>query len=132
MDYTQPKSHFFNPVAPYTAIGYPLPKLTNSQRLGRGGWRTLLRDGKIYLSLADAVTLAVENNFDIEIARINLDIADTDILRTKAGATLRVCVDRTGDGDDWRDADRGYGGRWTGWNDDGDGRRRYGLLQAWF
>ncbi len=84
VDYTQPKSHFRNPIAPYTAIGYPLPKLTNSQRLG-----TLLRDGKIYLSLADAVTLAVENNFDIEIARINLDIADTDILRTKAGATLR-------------------------------------------
>ncbi len=83
-DYTQPKSHFRNPIAPYTAIGYPLPKLTNSQRLG-----TLLRDGKIYLSLADAVTLAVENNFDIEIARINLDIADTDILRTKAGSTLR-------------------------------------------
>ena len=83
-DYTQPKSHFRNPIAPYTAIGYPLPKLTNSQRLG-----TLLRDGKIYLSLADAVTLAVENNFDIEIARINLDIADTDILRTKGGATLR-------------------------------------------
>ena len=83
-DYTQPKSHFRNPIAPYTAIGYPLPQLTNSQRLG-----TLLRDGKIYLSLADAVTLAVENNFDIEIARINLDIADTDILRTKAGATLR-------------------------------------------
>ena len=83
-DYTQPKSHFRNPIAPYTAIGYPLPKLTNSQRLG-----TLLRDGKIYLSLSDAVTLAVENNFDIEIARINLDIADTDILRTKAGSTLR-------------------------------------------
>ena len=35
------------------------------------------------------MTLAVENNFDIEIARINLDIADTDILRTKGGATLR-------------------------------------------
>ncbi len=83
-DYTQPRSHFRNPIAPYTAIGYPLPKLTNSQRLG-----TLLRDGKIYLSLADAVTLAVENNFDIEIARINLDIADTDILRTKGGSTLR-------------------------------------------
>ena len=83
-DYTQPKSHFRNPIAPYTAIGYPLPQLTNSQRMG-----TLLREGKIYLSLADAVTLAVENNFDIEIQRINLDIADTDILRTKAGASLR-------------------------------------------
>ncbi len=33
--------------------------------------------------------LALENNFDIAIARINLDIADTDILRAKAGASLR-------------------------------------------
>ena len=83
-DYTQPKSHFKNPLAPYTAIDVPLPKLTNSERLA-----TLLKDGKIYLSLSDAVTLGVENNFDIAIARINLDIADTDILRAKSGATLR-------------------------------------------
>ena len=48
-----------------------------------------MRDGKIYLSLSDAVLLALENNFDIAIARINLDIADTDILRAKAGAGLR-------------------------------------------
>lgn len=83
-DYTQPKSHFRNPLAPYTATNVPLPKLTNSERLA-----TLLRDGKIYLSLSDAVTLALENNFDIAIARINLDIADTDILRAKSGGTLR-------------------------------------------
>ena len=48
-----------------------------------------MREGKIYLSLADAVALALENNYDIAIARINLDIADTDILRAKAGSTLR-------------------------------------------
>ena len=48
-----------------------------------------MRDGKIYLSLSDAVLLALENNFDIAIARINLDIADTDILRAKAGSVLR-------------------------------------------
>jgi outer membrane protein len=83
-DYTKPKSHFWNPLAPYTAINVPLPSLGNTPRLG-----SLLRDGKIYLSLADAVTLALENNFDIAIARINLDIADTDILRTRAGATFR-------------------------------------------
>jgi outer membrane protein len=58
------------------------------------GWQTrhsstrLLKDGKIYLSLSDAIALALENNFDIAIARINLDIADTDILRAKAGSTL--------------------------------------------
>ena len=83
-DYTQPKSHFRNPLAPYTAINVPLPRLTNTERL-----KTLVQDGKIRLSLADAVTLALENNYDIAIARINLDIADTDILRAKAGSTLR-------------------------------------------
>ena len=33
--------------------------------------------------------LALENNYDIAIARINLDIADTDLLRAKAGSSLR-------------------------------------------
>ncbi len=86
IDYTKPKRHFqyFNPLAPYTATNVPLPRLTNTDRL-----RTLLRDGKLYLSLADAVTLALENNYDIAIARINLDIADTDILRAEAGQNLR-------------------------------------------
>ena len=83
-DYRIPKSHFQNPLAPYTAINVPLPRLTNSAKM-----RTLMRDGKLYLSLSDAVTLALENNYDIAIARINLDIADTDILRAKAGSTLR-------------------------------------------
>jgi outer membrane protein len=84
VDYTQPKSHFWNPIAPYTAINVPQPTFQNAPRLD-----SLLRDGKIYLSLSDAVTLALENNYDIAIARINLDIADTDILRTKAGGVLR-------------------------------------------
>ena len=83
-DYTKPKSHLWNPLAPYTATNVPSPLLTNTDRL-----KSLLRDGKIYLSLSDAVDLALENNYDIAIARINLDIADTDILRAKAGSLLR-------------------------------------------
>ncbi len=83
-DYSKPKGHFWNPVAPYTATQVPLPRLGNTPNLD-----ALLRDGKIYLSLSDAVTLALENNYDIAIARINLDIADTDILRAKAGSNLR-------------------------------------------
>ncbi len=83
-DYSQPKSHFKNPIAPYTPMDYAAPRLSNTPKLG-----DLLRDGRIYLSLSDAVLLALENNFDIEIARVNLDIADTDILRAKAGSTLR-------------------------------------------
>jgi outer membrane protein TolC len=46
----------------------------------------LMKDGKIYLSLSDAIALALENNYDIAIARYDLDIADTDILRTRTGA----------------------------------------------
>jgi outer membrane protein len=84
IDYTKPKSHFWNPIAPYTAINVPALQLGNPTQLG-----SLLRDGKIYLSLADAVTLALTNNFDIAIQRINLDIADTDILRAHAGSSLR-------------------------------------------
>jgi outer membrane protein len=83
-DYSKPKSHLWNPIAPYTAKNYPLPTLGNTPRLG-----DLLRDGKIYLSLSDAVTLALEDNYDIAIARINLDIADTDLLRARAGSTIR-------------------------------------------
>jgi outer membrane protein TolC len=84
VDYTHAKSPIPNPVKQYTATDYDLPRLTNTPRLDQ-----LLRDGKIYLSLSDAVTLALENNFDIAIARINLDIADTDILRAHAGSALR-------------------------------------------
>jgi outer membrane protein len=83
-DYTKPKSHLWNPLAPYKATNVGPPRLGNTPRLDQ-----LLQDGKIYLSLSDAVTLALENNYDIAIARINLDIADTDILRTKAGSSLR-------------------------------------------
>jgi outer membrane protein TolC len=83
-DYTHGKRFLPNPFLDYTAQNYAQPRLTNTPRLD-----DLLRDGKIYLSLSDAVTLALENNYDIAIARINLDIADTDILRAKAGSTLR-------------------------------------------
>ncbi len=48
--------------------------------------RDLVKNGKIYLSLSDALALAIEDNYDIAIARYDLDIADTDILRTKTGA----------------------------------------------
>jgi outer membrane protein len=83
-DYSKGKSGFPDPLRWYTPTAYPAPRLSNTPRLD-----DLLRDGKIYLSLSDAVTLALENNYDIAIARINLDIADTDLLRAKAGASLR-------------------------------------------
>jgi len=66
----------------YRPTNIPKANFANSVRLDN-----LVKDGKIYLSLSDAIALAIENNYDIAIARYNLDIADTDILRTRAGAT---------------------------------------------
>ena len=83
-DYSHLKSHWRNPIAPYTSTDYRAPRLSNTPRIN-----DLLRDGKIYLSLSDAILLALENNYDIAIARVNLDIADTDLLRARAGSTLR-------------------------------------------
>lgn len=83
-DYTHLHSFFPNPLNLYKPTDVPMSRLGNTPRLD-----TLVRDGKIYLSLSDAVMLALENNFDIAISRINLDIADTDILRAKAGSGLR-------------------------------------------
>jgi len=77
-----PRSHI--PLSPYTPDQVPEPVLTNSPRLDR-----MIRDGKLYLSLKDAIYLALENNLDLAIARYNLPIADTDLLRTKAGGSFR-------------------------------------------
>jgi outer membrane protein len=50
---------------------------------------TLIRDGKLYLSLHDAIALAVENNLDVEVERYNLQLADADALRARGGGSLR-------------------------------------------
>jgi outer membrane protein TolC len=47
-----------------------------------------MHDGKLYLSLNDALALALENNLDIAIQRYNLNIADTDVLRARSGASI--------------------------------------------
>jgi len=82
-DYSVPRSAFPNVLQPYTPRPMDLPNLGNSPRID-----SLMRDGKIYLSIDDAVALALENNLDLEIARYNLNIADADLLRAKAGASI--------------------------------------------
>ena len=76
--------HSWEPFSAYRPNSVPEPQLTNSSRLDQ-----LIRDGKLYISLKDAISLAIENNLDVAIARYNLPIADTDLLRTKAGASFR-------------------------------------------
>jgi outer membrane protein TolC len=81
--YSKPKSHFPNPLGPYTARHVAAPNLANTPRIDE-----LLHDGKLYISMNDAVALALENNLDIAIARYNLNIADTDVWRAKAGSAI--------------------------------------------
>jgi len=76
-----PMPHSRNPISPYRPSTAPEINLTNSQRL-----QAMIRDGKIYLSLRDAIALSIENNLDLASFRYNFPIAETDILRTKAGS----------------------------------------------
>src|SRR5208337_2794438 len=79
-EYSKPQSHFPNPLAPYTPRHVAPPNLANTPRIDQ-----LMHDGRLYISMNDAVALALENNLDIPIARYNLNIADADIWRAKAG-----------------------------------------------
>ncbi len=77
-----PMPHSWNPLARYRPSTAPELNLANSPRLD-----SLIRNGKIYLSLHDAIALAIENNLDLASFRYNFPIAQTDIQRTKAGST---------------------------------------------
>jgi len=79
-EYSKPVSPFPNPIGPYKARHVAPPNIANTPRIDQ-----LMHDGKLYISMNDAVALALENNLDIAIARYNLNIADTDVWRAKAG-----------------------------------------------
>jgi outer membrane protein len=82
-NFDKPQGYFPNPLAPYKPRYLPPPNLNNTPRIEQ-----IMQNGKILLSIDDAVALALENNLDIGIARYNLNIADTDVLRAKAGAAI--------------------------------------------
>ena len=65
---------------PYRSIGLEPPLLANSPRIEQ-----LIRDGKLSLTLQDAIELALENSLDIAVERYYPWTADTDILKTSAG-----------------------------------------------
>jgi outer membrane protein TolC len=71
-------------VRAYAAPSVPVVNFQNSQRIF-----DLLRAGQLYLSLQDSISLALENNLDIELQRFVPKIADTDLLRARGGGVLR-------------------------------------------
>jgi outer membrane protein TolC len=68
---------------PYFAVDVPPIRLANSARLGQ-----LVRGGTLYLTVQDAIALALENNIDIEVARYNPLIANWNVTRAEAGGAL--------------------------------------------
>ena len=82
-DFTRPRGYWPNPIAPYSPTTVPAPNFANSLQLDG-----LVKNGKIYLSLGDAVLLALQNNYDIAIERLNLDLADVDLMRARSGALI--------------------------------------------
>jgi outer membrane protein len=84
IDYSKGPSTFPNPFRAYDTPVVPDIQLANSDRLDQ-----LLRQGTLYLSLEDALALAIENNLDLTLARYNPLLAETDLLRAKSGQQLR-------------------------------------------
>ncbi|MBZ5564500.1 MAG: TolC family protein [Acidobacteriia bacterium] len=69
------------------AYSYPQVRpqsLANSTKL-----RDLIQNGKLMLSVEDAVELALENNLDIGVARYQLPLAQLDVLRANSGGAAR-------------------------------------------
>ncbi|MGA2711475.1 MAG: TolC family protein [Bryobacteraceae bacterium] len=60
------------------------PGLADSARIG-----DLIRGGQLYLSLDDAIALALENNLDLELERYGVRMANTDTYRAQGGGVLR-------------------------------------------
>lgn len=83
IDYSKPRSAFPHVLQPYLPRELAQPAFGNSPRID-----SLMRDGKIYLSVDDAVALTLENNLDLEIARYNLNVAEADLLRAKSGNSI--------------------------------------------
>src|ERR1700747_2390716 len=79
-DYSRPKRAFPVVWDPYTSQDVPEPMLTNSSRIDQ-----LIQDGKLMLSLDDAISLALENNLNINVTRFIPWIAPTQLLKAKAG-----------------------------------------------
>ncbi|MGI8743616.1 MAG: TolC family protein [Bryobacteraceae bacterium] len=69
---------------PYRAPFVSPVDFSNSTRIDN-----LVRAGQLYLSLQDAIALAIENNLDIELQRFSPRIAGSEILRAEGGGILR-------------------------------------------
>jgi len=78
--FTRAPKAFPNLIAPYQPISIAEPGASNTPKIEQ-----MIHDGKLELSLQDAVELALANNMDIVVSRYNTWLADTDLLKTASG-----------------------------------------------
>lgn len=78
------KSSLPAPIRPYAPPSPPSSRPGNSKRL-----HDLLRAGRLYLTVQDALALAIENNLNLEVDRYGLLLAQTGLERAKAGGPIR-------------------------------------------
>jgi len=80
----QPRPRWYSGITqPYQARPLAPVNVSNTSRID-----ALLRAGNLYLSLSDAIALAIENNLDVEIERYEFSIAEADLLRARSGASI--------------------------------------------
>src|SRR5713101_6711621 len=79
-NYTKGKRWAPDIIAPYTPTKVPEPVLTNAPRIEQ-----MVQDGKLRISLQDAVDLALQNNLAIVIERYIPWLAEASILHTLSG-----------------------------------------------
>lgn len=80
----KPDGKFSRVTRAYRGMNLPPVQFGNSGRLEQ-----LILGGNLYLSLDDAIALALENNLDVELQRYGSTIADANVLRAEAGSTPR-------------------------------------------
>lgn len=90
-DYTQGKRWFPNVFAPYKPVTVPEPILMNAPRIEQ-----MIQEGKLRISLQDAIDLALQNNLDIAIQRYAPWLAEANILRTMGGGATRGALGALG------------------------------------
>jgi outer membrane protein len=87
-DYSNGPRWFPNIIAPYEQMKTPQPILTNAPRIGQ-----LVDNGKLVLSLDDAISLALENNLDIAVERYTPWLNQANLLLSKSGVNGRTTFD---------------------------------------
>lgn len=87
-DYSKPNSWFPNFIAPYTPMHVAQPDLTNTPRINQ-----LISNGKLMLSLEDAISLGLENNLAIAVEQYVPWLDQANLLLAKSGANGKTQFD---------------------------------------